>query len=147
MRKIMGLIAVFCTSAVIASTVAIIDSGVDVKHEGLTGNIWINPLEIPDNDRDEDKNGFQDDVYGWNFPGQNNQVINYKYLGTFSDDVYKYFAIQAKQFRGTITRGDIDRMTIDPLITTRKGIRLYLKKTCAIIDQEHIGAENSVSWT
>jgi subtilisin family serine protease len=106
MKKIIGLIAILSTSAALATTVAIIDSGVDVKHEGLTENIWTNPTEIPDNNRDEDKNGYPDDIYGWNFAGQNNQVINYNYLGTFGTDVYKFFAIQAKQFRGTITRGD-----------------------------------------
>ncbi len=108
MKKIIGLLAILSTFAVSASTVAIIDSGVDVKHEGLIENIWMNQNEIPDNSRDEDKNGYQDDVYGWNFAGQNNQVINYNYLGTFNDDVYRFFAIQAKQFRGTITRADRD---------------------------------------
>ena len=49
--------------------VAIIDSGVDIKHEDLKGNIWINKGEIPGNGIDDDKNGYIDDVYGWNFIG------------------------------------------------------------------------------
>jgi len=49
--------------------VAVIDSGVDVNHEDLQGQIWINKNEIPDNGIDDDQNGFVDDVFGWNFIG------------------------------------------------------------------------------
>lgn len=49
--------------------VAIIDSGVDIEHEDLKDIIWINKDEIPDNGIDDDKNGYIDDVYGWNFIG------------------------------------------------------------------------------
>ncbi|MEE9438133.1 MAG: S8 family serine peptidase [Saprospiraceae bacterium] len=49
--------------------VAIIDSGVDIEHEDLAGNIWVNLDEIPDNGIDDDKNGYIDDVNGWNFIG------------------------------------------------------------------------------
>jgi subtilisin family serine protease len=49
--------------------VAIIDSGVDTTHEDLKGILWQNPGEIPGNGIDDDKNGYVDDVYGWNFLG------------------------------------------------------------------------------
>lgn len=49
--------------------VAIIDSGVDVEHEDLKGNIWTNTKEIPGNGIDDDKNGYIDDIHGWNFLG------------------------------------------------------------------------------
>lgn len=49
--------------------VAIIDGGVDITHEDLTGKIWINTDEIPDNGIDDDNNGYIDDVHGWNFIG------------------------------------------------------------------------------
>jgi subtilisin family serine protease len=49
--------------------VAVIDSGVDIEHEDLWQNIWINVDEIPDNGIDDDKNGYIDDVNGWNFIG------------------------------------------------------------------------------
>src|SRR5690349_16579146 len=49
--------------------VAVIDGGVDVTHEDLKNKIWINPNEIPDKHIDDDKNGYVDDVYGWNFIG------------------------------------------------------------------------------
>ncbi len=49
--------------------VAVIDSGIDIKHEDLDGVVWTNAKEIPGNNKDDDKNGYVDDVYGWNFLG------------------------------------------------------------------------------
>jgi subtilisin family serine protease len=49
--------------------VAVIDSGVDLEHEDLKGKIWVNTKEIPNNKKDDDGNGYVDDVYGWNFLG------------------------------------------------------------------------------
>jgi subtilisin family serine protease len=49
--------------------VGVIDSGVDIEHEDLKDVIWVNTGEIPDNGIDDDKNGFVDDVYGWDFIG------------------------------------------------------------------------------
>ena len=50
-------------------TVAIIDSGMDIDHEDLKENIWVNEDEIPGNGIDDDKNGYVDDMHGWNFLG------------------------------------------------------------------------------
>lgn len=47
--------------------VAVIDGGVDVNHEDLKSVIWTNPNEIPANGKDDDQNGFIDDLHGWNF--------------------------------------------------------------------------------
>ncbi len=49
--------------------VAVIDSGIDIEHEDLDGVIWTNNDEIPNNGIDDDKNGYVDDVHGWNFLG------------------------------------------------------------------------------
>ena len=49
--------------------VAILDSGADTTHEDLKKNLWRNPKEIPGNGIDDDKNGYIDDIYGWNFLG------------------------------------------------------------------------------
>lgn len=54
--------------------VAVLDTGVDVNHPDLKDNIWINADEIPDNDLDDDNNGYVDDIHGWNFSGDNNRV-------------------------------------------------------------------------
>lgn len=49
--------------------VAVIDSGIDTLHEDLKPVLWKNPKEIPGNGVDDDKNGYADDIYGWNFIG------------------------------------------------------------------------------
>ncbi len=49
--------------------VAVIDSGVDTLQEDLKPILWHNPGEIPNNGIDDDKNGYVDDYYGWNFIG------------------------------------------------------------------------------
>ncbi len=49
--------------------VAIVDSGTDIDHEDLDGVLWTNKDEIPNNDKDDDNNGYIDDIHGWNFLG------------------------------------------------------------------------------
>lgn len=49
--------------------VAVIDSGIDTVHEDLKPVLWMNKREIPNNGIDDDKNGYKDDVHGWNFIG------------------------------------------------------------------------------
>lgn len=49
--------------------VAVIDSGIDTLHEDLKPILWTNPREIPGNGIDDDKNGYIDDIHGWNFIG------------------------------------------------------------------------------
>lgn len=52
--------------------VAVLDGGVDVEHEDLKDVLWTNPNEIPNNGKDDDGNGYIDDVHGWNFIGNAN---------------------------------------------------------------------------
>lgn len=47
--------------------IAIIDSGIDYRHDDLSQKIWVNPDEIPDNGLDDDGNGYIDDMHGWDF--------------------------------------------------------------------------------
>jgi len=49
--------------------VAVIDSGIDIEHKDLQGKIWRNEDETPNDGIDNDKNGYVDDVYGWNYLG------------------------------------------------------------------------------
>lgn len=56
--------------------VGIIDSGVDYTHTDLAGNIWTNPGEIANNGIDDDRNGYVDDVHGWNFVANNNNPMD-----------------------------------------------------------------------
>src|SRR5690606_18397295 len=53
--------------------VAVIDSGIEIDHEDLKPQIWINPKEIDGNGKDDDKNGYVDDIHGWNLLGSANE--------------------------------------------------------------------------
>ncbi|MEE9361942.1 MAG: S8 family peptidase [Cellulophaga sp.] len=50
--------------------VAVIDAGIDLKHEDLDGVLWRNKKEIAGNNKDDDNNGFVDDIHGYNFLGE-----------------------------------------------------------------------------
>ncbi len=87
--------------------VGVLDSGVQVDHPGLVKNIWSNPNEVPNNGKDDDGNGYIDDVHGWNFIGGKNGDIDVdnmevtrvvaKYKPIFEgDDSAKNKANQAK---------------------------------------------------
>ena len=69
-------------------TVAIIDTGVDISHPALADHIWTNENEIPDNEIDDDGNGYIDDVFGWDFYHNDNTVCHYELsaLGRLSAD-------------------------------------------------------------
>ena len=74
--------------------VAVIDSGIDIEHADLAGNIWVNPEEIPDNGQDDDKNGYIDDIHGWNFiggpDGKNVGPDTYEATRVYASLKYKY---------------------------------------------------------
>lgn len=63
--------------------VAVIDTGADYSHEDLEGIFWTNTGEIPNNNIDDDKNGYVDDLHGWNFYDNNNEIYSdYETHGT-----------------------------------------------------------------
>lgn len=84
--------------------VAVIDNGAEISHEDLTENIWININEIPENGIDDDKNGFIDDIHGWNFLG-NAQGVNMKYETLVTT---RYYKILSEKFNGK-SKKDIDK--------------------------------------
>ena len=53
--------------------IAVLDSGVDLEHPDLVEKLWTNPGEIPDNGRDDDGNGYVDDIHGWDFVNWDNE--------------------------------------------------------------------------
>jgi len=76
--------------------VAVIDSGVDAEHEDLKDVMWVNPGEIAGNGIDDDKNGYIDDVHGWNFIGGKDG----KNIGPDALEITRLTAIGKKKFEG-----------------------------------------------
>ncbi|MBI2711925.1 MAG: S8 family serine peptidase [Bdellovibrio sp.] len=93
------LAAALASSAANAARIGVVDSGTDFKHPGIADQSWINPGGLPGDD-------FTDDTHGWNFAENNNQVLDYSLLGTFSPDTVKFFEIQLKILQGTATAED-----------------------------------------
>lgn len=74
--------------------VAIIDTGIDTTHIDLKRVLWTNPKEIPGNGRDDDKNGYVDDLHGWNFlggkDGRNIQYSQYEHTRIYQQGRSRY---------------------------------------------------------
>jgi subtilisin family serine protease len=77
--------------------VAVLDSGVEVDHEDLVNVMWTNPNEIPGNNKDDDNNGYVDDIHGWNFlGGKDGRNINEETL-----ELTREYVRLSKRFKDT----------------------------------------------
>ncbi len=106
-----------CSSVV----VAVIDTGVDYNHPDLASNIWTNPNEIPNNGIDDDGNGFIDDVHGWNFVNNSNEVMDDNGHGTHVSGI-----IGAAGNNGTGVAGVAWNVKIMPIKTLNANGRGYV---------------------
>jgi subtilisin family serine protease len=85
--------------------VAVLDMAVEMNHIGLKNNIWLNKKEIPYNNIDDDRNGYIDDLNGWNFLGKensHNEFVNYEYTRILK----KYNSKFSGETINTITKKD-----------------------------------------
>ena len=110
--------------------VGIVDSGVDIEHEDLQGMIWTNPKEIPGNGIDDDKNGFIDDVHGWNFLGnavhENLEMTRIVKKGDDGSPEYKEALAQyTKKYEDALK----DKEQVDELLNYHNTIKKALNKT------------------
>lgn len=77
--------------------VAVLDSGVEIDHDDLKDEIWTNPNEIPGNGKDDDNNGYIDDIHGWNFlGGKDGRDIDHETL-----ELTREYVRYKKKFDGT----------------------------------------------
>lgn len=110
--------------------VGIVDSGVDIEHPDLQGMIWTNPKEIPGNGIDDDKNGFIDDVHGWNFLGdavhENLEMTRIVKKGDDGSAEYKNALAQYEEKSKKVLE---DKQQVDFLIDVHNTIKKELNKT------------------
>ena len=76
--------------------VAIVDTGVDTHNQELSAQLWTNPNEIPDNDLDDDKNGYIDDVHGWDFATNSPSLTDHHGHGTHIAGIIHSLAPKAR---------------------------------------------------
>jgi cell wall-associated protease len=110
--------------------VGIVDSGVDIEHPDLQGMIWTNPKEIPGNGIDDDKNGFIDDIHGWNFLGdavhENLELTRIIKKGDDGSAQYKSALAQYEEKSKKVVE---DKQQVDFLIDVHNTIKKALNKT------------------
>lgn len=124
--------------------VAIIDSGVDTLHEDLQGKLWINEDEVPGNGIDDDKNGYIDDIHGWNFLG-NPDGRN------IHQESYEATRVYVK-YKSRFEKVDTNKLTADEkadyymFVRARKDF-LDEKKTAKADYQEFQNFDKNYSWS
>ncbi|MHC0444240.1 S8 family peptidase [Flavobacterium sp. 3-218] len=110
--------------------VGIVDSGVDIEHEDLQGMIWTNAKEIPGNGIDDDKNGFIDDVHGWNFLGDAvHENLEMTRIVKKADDGSAEYKAALAQFTEKYEEALQDKQQADFLMEVHNTIKKELNKT------------------
>jgi subtilisin family serine protease len=110
--------------------VGIVDSGVDIEHEDLKGMIWTNPKEIPGNGIDDDKNGFIDDVHGWNFLGDAvHENLEMTRVVKKGDDGSAEYKNALAQYTEKYDKALKDKQQVDFLLDVHNTIKKELNKT------------------
>ncbi len=110
--------------------VGVVDSGVDIEHEDLKSVVWTNPKEIAGNKKDDDNNGYVDDIHGWNFLGDadNEQLEMTRIVKKGNDGSIQYENALAELEK---EKADLmpNKQQVDMILAADKAVSDYLKKT------------------
>ncbi|UWY29424.1 S8 family peptidase [Flavobacterium sp. TR2] len=110
--------------------VGIVDSGVDIEHEDLQGMIWTNKKEIPGNGIDDDKNGFIDDIHGWNFLGNAvHENLEMTRIVKKADDGSPEYKAALAQYTEKYEKALKDKQQVDFLLDVHNTIKKELNKS------------------
>jgi len=109
--------------------VGVVDSGIDIDHEDLKPSIWTNPREIAGNGKDDDNNGYIDDMHGWNFLGnaehENMEYVRILKKGDDGSETYRRAKAEHEKDMQEAMQG---KMQVDFIMTGDKAIAEHLKK-------------------
>jgi subtilisin family serine protease len=115
--------------------VGIVDSGVDINHEDLKAVIWTNPKEIAGNEIDDDKNGYIDDIHGWNFLGnavhEQLEMTRIVKKGPSTPDYEKAKEKLEEELKGI--QGQ--KQQLDFILNAEKTIKNHLKKDAFTLEE------------
>lgn len=109
--------------------VGVVDSGVDVNHPDLKPVIWNNPKEIAGNNKDDDNNGYIDDIHGWNFLGnaehENLEFVRILKKGNDGSALYK----RAKaEYEKEMKELEVGKQQVEYITMADNKIKAELKK-------------------
>jgi len=108
--------------------VALIDSPIELNHPDLQHQIWVNEDEIPNNEIDDDGNGYVDDIHGWNYlgygEGQTLRYANYDYVRAIrrlskrfgemdSTEIKSKESLDFQLYRKALKLMEVDRLDIE----------------------------------
>jgi len=118
--------------------VAVLDGGVDIRHVDLNGKIWCNKKEIPGNMKDDDNNGYIDDINGWNFMASSEgsfQYDNIDLVRRYREELKK----DSKSLQSKVLKIELDDKIL-PLKKDSTHFESKLRSIESIIS--HIGKNN-----
>lgn len=109
--------------------VAVVDSGIDIEHEDLKPAIWTNPKETAGNGKDDDNNGYVDDIHGWNFLGNSdNENMEYVRILKKADDGSETYRRAKADYEKDMQEANQGKMQVDFIMNGDKAIADKLKK-------------------
>lgn len=123
--------------------VAVIDTSIDINHEDLNSSFWTNINEVPNNNIDDDENGYTDDLQGWNFignkNGENTLFVNYeitrvlkKYNSSFLNNeikdslLYSNYISAKKRYAERLLSAKDDSINIQNVAKWKKESKVFL---------------------
>ncbi|GAA4067942.1 S8 family peptidase [Flavobacterium cheonanense] len=108
--------------------VGVIDSGIDISHEDLKGKVWTNKKEIAGNKKDDDNNGYIDDINGWNFLGESNdENLELTRIVKKGPNTPGYAEAKA-ELDAKLAEMNQQKPQVDMIAKADKDIRTHLKK-------------------
>ena len=109
--------------------VGVVDSGVDIDHEDLKSVVWTNKKEIAGNGVDDDKNGFVDDIHGWNFLGDSgNENLEMTRILKKADDGSPEYKVAKAEYDRMYQENLQGKQQVDFIFKANQDIKDYLKK-------------------
>ena len=109
--------------------VGVVDSGVDIDHEDLKSVVWTNKKEIAGNGIDDDKNGYIDDIHGWNFLGDaGKENLEMTRILKKADDGSAEYKAAKEEYEKLLAENNQGKQQVDFLFNSNKTLSEYLKK-------------------